>query len=183
MILIGVTGKKFHGKTSVVRHLVEKYGFYSINFSDKLKSTVSELWDIPRHTLESPKLKEVLDKRYGFSPREIMQLFGTEVARQITPKIWIYQVERELKRWKDENSVRIVIGDVRFINEASMIKSLGGTIFKVLREDFLDEKHINHQSEREIDSIKEDFLLFAKSGEVSKLHEQIDSIVDENYTK
>ena len=88
-------------------------------------------------TDESRKWREEEDKFWTeetgetVTPRLILQLFGTDCMRNgFYDGIWVSLVKQELLKNKDKN---YVIPDVRFENEAKMIRSLGGRICQVRR--------------------------------------------------
>ena len=69
----------------------------------------------------------------GVSPRQMMQTLGTEWGRScVHPDLWIMvaagAVEKQLKRGRN-----VVIDDVRFPNEAEMIRRLGGELWLIDR--------------------------------------------------
>lgn len=65
------------------------------------------------------------------SPREILQVWGTDYRRKMfSETYWVDSVRQTISKDK-ENSY--VISDVRFVNEAEVITSLGGTMIKVIR--------------------------------------------------
>ena len=86
---------------------------------------------------ESRKWREQKDefwtKETGdeITPRLILQLFGTDCMRNgFYDGIWVSLVKQELQKNSKQN---YVIPDVRFENEAKMIRSLGGKICQVRR--------------------------------------------------
>lgn len=89
-------------------------------------------------------IKEVINRGFK-TPREILQAVGTDVARNICSETyWIDLAEEVLKSWiaRKEN---VIISDVRFQNEADLIKKLGGEVIEITRKTEKDED--NHISE------------------------------------
>jgi Neuraminidase (sialidase) len=70
-----------------------------------------------------------------------MQTLGVAARRHIGDSVWIGPVLADMRQ--DKN---YVISDVRFENEAYMVKALGGEIWRVQRPDV--EPVNNHISER-----------------------------------
>jgi len=157
LAIIGIIGKKGTGKSECSKVLIDKYKFRKISFADKLKEIVSELWDIPIQHLYDPSMKETFDPRWGKTYREIMQLFGTEVCRNIAWNTWIYHVEKQFKTTEN-----FIIDDVRFKNEADLIKKYNGILIKVVRP-LPESKDSNHLSESEQDEIKPDIVIMNDS--------------------
>ena len=70
-----------------------------------------------------------------FTPREALRLEGTESTRDIIAfDFWVWSVEMKIKNQLSKNSnSHFVISDVRFPNEISWIKSMGGTTVRIIR--------------------------------------------------
>ena len=138
-MLLGLTGKKGCGKSSIARILRDNHGFKVLSFASPIKDML-EAMTIDREKLEDPQLKEQVLPEFGKSPRELMQLLGTEFARDlIHPNIWIYLMEKRLGEYKN-----VVIDDVRFHNEAEMIVGYDGIVVEVLRgKHLLEDGHIS----------------------------------------
>lgn len=68
------------------------------------------------------------------SPRQIMQLWGTEYRREQDPDYWVRQVRDHIGFLMDERLERnFVVCDVRMDNEAELIRSMGGQIWQIKR--------------------------------------------------
>tara|TARA_B100000003_G_scaffold118475_1_gene106211 strand:+ start:224 stop:817 length:594 start_codon:yes stop_codon:yes gene_type:complete len=141
-MIIGICGLIGSGKGTVADILVEQHNYEKLSFADKLKDGVSSVFGWDRQMLEgdtdaSRKWREEEDKFWTeetgetVTPRLILQLFGTDCMRNgFYDGIWVSLVKQELLKNKDKN---YVIPDVRFENEAKMIRSLGGRICQVRR--------------------------------------------------
>ena len=141
-MIIGICGLIGSGKGTVADILVEEHNYEKLSFADKLKDGVSSVFGWDRQMLEgdtdgSRKWREQQDdfwtKETGeaITPRLILQLFGTDCMRNgFYDGIWVSLVKQQLLNNKDKN---YVIPDVRFENEAKMIRSLGGRICQVRR--------------------------------------------------
>jgi len=91
---------------------------------------------------------------FGKSPREIMQLLGTEFARNmIDENVWVTALMRQLN---DEDNY--VIDDVRFPNEAAAIHARGGKVVRVVRPGDPSKKD-SHISEQGLNSEQIDYEL------------------------
>jgi hypothetical protein len=95
----------------------------------------------------------------GKSPRQALQTLGTEWGRNhIAKTIWLDVWKRKLAT----QSTSIVVDDVRFLNEAEMLRRHGGIIIKIERPGVeLDPQHI---SELEQMMIISDYVI-ANDGE------------------
>ncbi len=76
----------------------------------------------------------VLDLDAPRSPRQIMQWWGTEYRRAAQPGYWISKAAQHI-HWlhKSQSSRLVVITDVRFEDEANLVRNLGGQIWQIKR--------------------------------------------------
>lgn len=163
-MLIGIVGNKQSGKSTFADYLVDKYNFTTQAFADPIKNGVKIFFDFDDEQMEGV-LKEIIDKRWGISPRQALQIIGTDIFREHLPntvpglknlgnQFWIERFKIWYRRNKDKN---IIVSDVRFPNEAKLIKDLGGDIVKVQRNSIKNED--NHISESLIDKIEYDSII------------------------
>ena len=142
-MIIGICGLIGSGKGTVADILEDGYGFTKMSFADSLKDAVSSVFGWPRamlegDTVESREWREQIDawwaNRLGIphlTPSWVLQYWGTEVCRQgFHPDIWIASMERKLQMAGD-----FVIPDLRFPNEVSMVREMGGSVWRVKRGD------------------------------------------------
>ena len=158
-MIIGLTGYKFSGKDETANFIISKtkdtLRFHKYSFAGPLKKTVGEMFGWNDDDLNDPNLKEKTDEFWGVSPREILQWMGTDIARIALPNrfpelkklhgenFWI----KTFIRWyKNQSNKNVIISDVRFTNEAQLIKSEGGILIRVHRDSVVPST-INHPSE------------------------------------
>lgn len=68
------------------------------------------------------------------SPRQMMQLWGTEYRRAMDPGYWARQVSLHIRCLMEScNERRFVVTDVRFRNEAESLRNMGGRIWQIRR--------------------------------------------------
>lgn len=138
-MLIGVVGFIGSGK-GTVGDILERYrGFTKDSFARPLKDAVSCMFGWPRDLLEgdtevSRKWREEPDvywsEKFGrqFTPREALQLMGTEAGRDVFHKdLWVISL---LNRAKGKD---VVVTDVRFKNEVEYIQKNGGKVIRIIR--------------------------------------------------
>ena len=145
-MLIGITGKAGSGKDTVADFLVEKHGFTSVSFSDILKNGIKVLFDLSEEQLHDTDTKEKKDPRWGFTPRQLMQWFGTDILRnRVRQDFFIVHMDRFLSVNRGKN---IVISDVRFENECRYIKQHYGSIINIIRPGLREIENNSHESEQ-----------------------------------
>lgn len=137
-MLIGVVGFIGSGK-GTVGDILEQKGFIKDSFAKPLKDAVSCMFGWPRDLLEgdtevSRKWREEPDvywsEKFGrtFTPREALQLMGTEAGRDVFHKdLWVISL---LNRAKGKD---VVVTDVRFKNEIDYIQKNDGFVVRVIR--------------------------------------------------
>lgn len=177
--VIGIMGKKFHGKDTVADHIVKKYGYNKISYADPLKEGCRQIFGLDDEQLYGSK-KEVIDEYWGVTPRTILQYVGTDLFRNqlsniipdIDKNIWIKRMERT---FIDNPDKSYIIADVRFPNEFEMIKRHGGIIIKVVRPDIKSED--THASETNIDKMTGDIEINNK-GTLKDLYQTVDIVME-----
>lgn len=176
-MLIGITGHKFSGKSTVARLLHNATGYQVVSFADKLKDITCILSGCTREDLEDYNFKESVLVPNHLKPycgnaefptyRAFLQHFGSEVMRGVNDNIWI---DCTLSNC-DENCI---VSDCRFPNEAKAVKERGGIVIKVVRPDAKSED--THQSETLIDDIDADYTLWNDTS-LENLVANVDSLV------
>lgn len=135
--IFGISGEKFSGKDTVANAIVARYArdgkpAQLIRFAEPLKQSLCTLFGWDRAQLESHEFKETPEPITGKTPRYIMQAMGTEFGRNLLhDEIWIRLAAAQVKRCIDAGIVPI-LSDVRFENEAAMVRSMGGTVVHVI---------------------------------------------------
>lgn len=174
-ILIGVCGNAGCGKNAAVdfftTHDLNPYlAQYStqLAFADPIRK-IGEIFGFSMEQMTDRVLKEAVDPRWGFSPRQFMQKVGTEMFRDhLREDIWIKLAMNNVAQLSSQPHVIqfgcpecvmgtykfIFITDVRFPNEAAAIKEHGGIIVKIRREGFDKSGDHLHPSEKFIDSME-----------------------------
>lgn len=163
-MLIGLVARKQSGKSTFADYLVKEYSFINQAFADPIKDACKIIFDFSDEQTEGV-LKEVMDKRWGITPRQAFQIIGTDVFRQHLPKtvpglkeigdqFWIERFKIWYRKNMDKN---VIVSDVRFPNEAQLIRDMGGVIVKIQRSGVKNGD--THISETLIDNIEEDSMI------------------------
>lgn len=163
-MILAFTGHKYSGKNTVATIVEELVGQTStvrrrrqIAFADPLKKIAADLYDLSHRQLHGD-LKEVVDERWGVTPRFIMQQLGSEVVRRIHSETWIRYLFRTIREIEDQtrhynDEMLWLITDVRLQNEARAVRDAGGFIWRVERPS-LGPSTDSHESETELRSIE-----------------------------
>jgi hypothetical protein len=209
-MILGLTGKKQHGKDTVGRILVEEHGYRRLAYADALKESAAALFDIdPEKWNEwkndrkatvsivaewydssdrSPEPALVPGFCKSITVREFLQRYGTEAHRDIFGEsFWLDVIDKEIKRALHSGPpavdhedrierTNIVVTDVRFDNEADLIRSNGGTVIEVYRPQVVDDAD-SHASE---DLPRADLMLF-NGDDIETLRQRIAQCVREGW--
>lgn len=174
-LLVGLSGKKQSGKSTLAKYLEEKHAFFEYGWADPLKQIIG--MDLMGLTVDqvygSNKDKETIDAFWGKSPRQLLQIIGTECFRkQVDPDFWVKVGVRQFTNFRDRN---IVVPDCRFPNEIEAIKNEGGIVIRVVREDWTVKDE--HESETALDNYDFEHIVTAKTGEIESLQLQTELIL------
>jgi hypothetical protein len=153
-MIVGLSGLAGAGKSTVARILASRHRFVEIALADRIKRMCREAFAFTDAQLwGASELRNEVDKRYnGLTPRRALQELGTAYGRSLWPDIWI---ERALKDacealFVDGATYRmdvgiqygpsvggkpagVVLSDIRFANECSLVRSAGGVVWRIIR--------------------------------------------------
>lgn len=190
MRLIGLSGAARSGKDTVGEFLEREFDFKRYAFADPLKRAAHEMFGLPLEQFYEGD-REVVNEFWGFSPRQMLQLLGTEGGRKVFREdIWTKRAEQE---WiNHQNYVQnfsgggwvdyppgfrgMVITDIRFENEAKFIKDMGGFVLHIERPGFVGEVGVsNHASEAGYPDHLKDYTIVNNST-IEGLYDKVESI-------
>lgn len=159
-MIIAICGAKRSGKDVLADHLVHHYNYEKIKIAEPLKLIVNQLFSFtPEQTGEGDE-KDELDARWGITPRQALQFFGTEVMQfkiqellpHIGRKFWISALTAKLSPHQ-----KYVISDLRFYHEYEELAKHKAYIIKVSRPS--NSMCDPHCSEEEYKKIPHDLLI------------------------
>lgn len=188
-MIIGFTGRKRSGKSTAARHLVEHYGFVELSFAQALKDMALSINPIIDFVYVGtfkgkPQFRPIYladaVNRYGWErvkdrapeARRFLQRLGTEGVRDhIGVDTWVDKVDRQIRAIAGRRS--IVIADVRFENEAELVRIYGGIVVEVTRGE--NPPPPEHSSEA---GVTADFEIVHPEGDTDALIKGIDDVVE-----
>lgn len=119
--------------------------------------------------------KENVVPEINKTSRYVQQTLGTEWGRNlIGQNLWVKAMQRQVERHR-EQGVSVAIDDVRFFNEAQMIKSLGGQVWKIMRPGLIPPR--DHASEGSLNNWDGFDHVIVNDGTVQDLREKIDALL------
>ena len=174
-MLIGFTAVAGAGKDTAASSIaVHQKSVEIMAFAKPLKDACKILFNFTDEQLYDPVKKEEMDPVWERSPRKILQWLGTDVLREhINKEFFTINMKQRIEESKAEY---IVISDVRFDNEAELIKSMGGYIIKIVRENATTTQHSSHATEQGISPHLIDHTL-ENDGTLEDFHEKVGRLV------
>jgi hypothetical protein len=130
--LIGITGAAGSGKDSLADLLVYDRGATKYSFARPIKEALNAMFGWTMEQWDDRVWKEAVLPWLGKSPRVLAQTLGTEWGRElIHPEMWVLLGAQRFR--EHAGTGPFVIPDMRFDNEAQMVRQLGGVVIKVHR--------------------------------------------------
>lgn len=162
MKVIGITGFKKAGKDASAQELRKMFlpaRTVQVNFADALKEEVAKACGVTVEYINANK--DIF--------RTILQWWGTEFRRKLSgDEYWIIKwMERANKLTPTPDY--LICTDVRFINEAAVIRQLSGTIIRIERPGITSD---GHASEVEQLQIHTDFTVL-NDGTIEELKQKL----------
>jgi len=125
-----VIGTKGSGKSTVAKRLTIRHEYVRIPFAKPLKDMLRAA-GLTDEQLDGSLKETPCALLRGRTPRHAMQTLGTEWGRNtIHPELWTMLWLNAVRR---AERTLVVADDVRFENEATAIRSLGGILVRVVR--------------------------------------------------
>lgn len=168
------------GKDTAAMYLRSKFAHKAVqvSFADKLKDTVIELFDLTREQCYgSIEYKETIDARYNLSPRQIMMFVGDKL-REVYAPVWIDHVfNKTIPRLEVQGNSLFIISDVRYKNEADLIRSHGGQVVRILRDNSGVHLSKDHPSENALLDYSFDHII-ENNGSFEDFYSKLDCLMD-----
>lgn len=138
-MIIGLTGYAQSGKDTVAKILVENYGYTRVAFADKIREFLYETNPMYDSIAGEPLFVKAKVDRDGWevakqSPhiRRLLQNSGVAARKVFGDSFWVHEAMKSMLN-DPRPDMNYVITDVRFLNEADMIRANDGQIWRIKR--------------------------------------------------
>ena len=180
--IIGLSGPIGSGKDTMAR-LLTKAGFRRLKFADPLYAmcnAIDPVFDPDMH--HSLKAAHLLNNTKLGTRRNFIEKLGTEFLRNTIAQEFftLYMQQAIIESVTKAPSLAIVVSDVRFENEASLIRRLGGHVVHIKPQWDCDKT--GHTSDQGIAFHEEDSILGATYGKPEKAYRELLAIIKEVYS-
>lgn len=178
-MIIALSGKARAGKDTAFVFFSYN-GFVRMALADPLKELCRKMFHLSKDQTDGA-LKEVADSRYSRTPRSILIKVGNDM-REIYENVWIEQLLVKIKSLPSD--AKIVITDLRYKNEAIVLKKAGAILCRLerhpSRDNMVSEETKLSKSETDLDDYKEwDFTIPAELNETPQsLEKWVQGIMD-----
>jgi len=151
-VLVGISGKKGSGKTSVAEGAIARLKLRGVtaarrSFARRLKELCRELFGVPDEILFGDDAAKNRVVCHDWSGREIMQHVG-QAMREIDPEVW---VRREIDDARRSGLDVVFFDDPRHVNEADAmdrtvrLERWNGVVDTHVSETALDDYPFDHR--------------------------------------
>ena len=137
--IIGLAGLQGVGKSTAARYLCEAHGYVERSFAGPLKRIVQQVYEFSAEQMFGDSWhRNQPDPRYPradgtcLTPRQALELFGTEAGRACWEQTWVAMAMREARELINAGEC-VVFADARFANEFSAIFAAGGSVVRLTR--------------------------------------------------
>jgi hypothetical protein len=201
--IIAFCGCAGSGKSVAAAHMVERHNFEEMAFATPVKSIAAIIGFPYKHLYGTQQQKLIIHPMWQISGRQFMQVFATQIMRNELPKhiptmshIWVNLMKYNLTQTRRN----VAISDLRFLDEANMLKMMGAKLVRIDRtipdtqniftrfvrkiifidiwgdEDERRKRVKSHQSEQEFMKINVDAII-DNNGTEEEFKEKIDKII------
>lgn len=189
--LIGVMGKKRHGKDTFAARLTSTHAYTRLAFADPMRDALYRLDPLIRLEQDETgplglalsaggtlrRLSFLVDA-YGWEEtkairevRRLLQEYGTGLRDATHPDVWVEATLRKAEPILGP----VVITDVRFPNEVDAVRDRGGLLVYVVNPTVPDTND-PHPSENAVDRSDADVIVW-NGGTIEDLHREADTII------
>lgn len=170
--VFGAAGFAKTGKDTMVDHFVNHHEFVKIAFATPFKEALGFMFDLTESHLYG-ELKDVVMPEFGKSPRELMQMLGTDLCRHyVRDDIWHIVMIENVMLLKAQGYANIGISDVRNDAEAGLVRDIfHGTMWHVKKE---NSKPVNdHEIEKGV-TVQDGDKVIQNDGSLTEFYQAIE---------
>lgn len=183
--LIGLNGYARSGKDTAAAALIER-GWMRVAFADPLREMLLAIDPIFHHDqiVGSIRVSDILSKmdwdgaKQNQEIRRLLQRLGTEAGRNILGEsVWIDLASKKIDAAFSAGQ-SVVITDVRFPNEADMIRQRSGLVVRIERDGIAPpNSHVSEQLQAKyVDQ------LLTNNSTVESLHRRITALSEQMFS-
>lgn len=178
--LIGIYSSVPQSGKSKLANYLSVYDYKTVSFARPLKLMVRVLLSnlgYPPELVDRfmNEAKEEPIPNLGVSARHLLRTLGTEWGRDcVHPEVWNRCWRVSVQRHFN-NGHHVVVDDLRFPNEAELIRQVGGQLWRLDRPDAPTPEG-SHRSDGGLDDITFDHVL-TNDGTLLDLYAQVDAIL------
>lgn len=151
-------------------------------FADSLRQCLYSITSDSRIFAKDDKTKNELSTIKNpegsyYTIRQLLQKFGTEVGRSISPNLWVDCLMSNYKTCLIEGLTKNwIVTDVRFKNEAEAIRENGGILIRLNRNTGFNDQH---SSETALDDYENFDLIIDNNGTLDELIDKVYNFMKE----
>jgi hypothetical protein len=188
-LLIGLHGKPRSGKDTLAAHLIKKFNLLRYGPSVPVKDGTAAMFDIPREYLDDDSKKDTYDPYWKMTYREMAQKVGKESSRDVFGEdFWMRHVQRKWVSIRDERTLDgkyntshvayrgMILADIRYANEIDWVKSRGGSMIFITRDNLPVSSGVGHAAEAGLPIELADVVVY-NNGSIEDLYTQINVIL------
>jgi hypothetical protein len=167
--IVAFAGAMRAGKSTSAKTLSTQFGYRTYSFADPIRKLCRAMGITKKYYGGN---KDLIIPHLGKSARYIMQTIGTEWGRELVKQsIWLDMMRLRLESASKDKNL-ICIDDVRFDNEATLVRECGGIVVRVVRGDTQSD-HISEAG------VSDDLisLEIENTGSVTNLSEKLEKII------
>jgi dephospho-CoA kinase len=125
------------------------------------------------------EISEMIQKYFGkpeIKDPKLLQFIGLGLRDVYGLDIWASAVEKEIL---EKNNMNLFICDLRFPNEAEMLKQHGFILVRITRKNRIIDRDPNHPSETSLNNYKFDHVI-ENDGTLEELYAKLENIIKQS---
>jgi len=176
--LIGLYSPAPQSGKTFTASVLEQSGYKTMSYAEPIKKMATEFIMSFGYSKEQAvrfvwASKEEAIPAIKATARHILQTLGTEWGRNcISSEIWLDCMMSRVTSHLKDGDCKIVIDDVRFQNEAELIKKMGGEVWMIVRPSA--QRNTTHESEGALDKWESFDQVIINDGTIADFRAKID---------